>query len=172
MCAGPEIAAVIAAMSEAAAGVGTAVGEGASALAAPLVGEGGALTETAYGMLPGMKVGSDQAAMLASQTADFGGSGLLATKGAAGGASGLLSGGGGAGSSAMMAKMGMDMMNPQQQPQQRAPAMPMGGGQQGPLTMPYGNPQGNSLGTSMPRGLLGESEEERKRKLLAMGIRI
>lgn len=52
---------------------------------------GGALmgSQAAYGALPGMTAGSQQAAMLAQQTAGFGAPGLLSTGAAAAGAQGV-----------------------------------------------------------------------------------
>jgi hypothetical protein len=123
-------------------------------------------------------VGAEQAAALAAQTGEFGAYGLGQTMQAGGAntAGGLLSklaGGGAGGTSAQ--KMGMQLMTNnmgQQPPQQRPQAMPARSGNAEPLPQPYGQragPYGTAQGNSI--GLL-DSEEERKKKLRALGYRV
>lgn len=85
-------------------------------------------------------------------------------------ARGLLSGGGGKGSTALMAQMGMGLMNPQHPPPPQ-PGRPMGGGQPAPMTAPYGNPgpfgQGGNSMNGPPPGM--SMEEWLKRKQMMMG---
>jgi hypothetical protein len=118
------------------AGLGTAAGLGA---AAGGTGGGGGLMSGLYGLLPGIPFGSEQAAMLASQTGTFGLPGLAATGNAAasafpgtfssafwGGADKLLNGGRMADTlrGANMARTGMQMMQGGS-PQQRQPMLPV-----------------------------------------------
>lgn len=123
-----------------AAAAGTA-GLGAAGLGAAAggAGGGGGLMSGLYGLLPGIPFGSEQAAMLASQTGTFGLPGLAATGNAAasafpgtlssafwGGADKLLNGGRMMDTlrGANMARSGIGMMQGGQQPmqQRRAPA--------------------------------------------------
>lgn len=143
MCLGPEIAAAMAAASEMAA---AAIPEAAASI-------GAYAGPHAAGM--GMASAIDSALI-------NGGMG-----GVASGLSGLAGGAKGA-QSAMMGMQAMQMMQPHPPPM--APNMPaMRAQETQPLPLPYG-PSGNSLGTSMPRGM--PMSEETKRKLRAMGIQI
>lgn len=167
---------------------GTGLASQAAPVAASMLPEGaanslgaGPLTNAAYStMVPG--VGSQQAAMLAAQTGDFGAPGLGLTMQAASGAQGLnpasaylsnlvgrgLTGGASAASSAKKAQLalkGYQMMQPHPPPMQQARPMMGGGGQQAPLPNPYGSPAGNSLG-------LSSLTEAQKQQLRAMGIQI
>jgi hypothetical protein len=140
-----------------------------------------------YQAVPG--VGSEQAGLLAQQTGDFGAYGLGKTMESAASADGLsamqqamgnyggkamelLGKGGDASQKFAKAQQVMGLLNPQQQRQ----PMPMGAppprqqADTGPLSTPYqSNPYGPG-GNSM--GLLGLSEEEKLRKLRAMGYQV
>lgn len=136
----------------------------------------------AYKAVPG--VGSQQAGLLAQQTGDFGAYGLGKTMESAASAEGLSGfqqalGQYGGKAMSLLGKNGPDaakaymksqqmsgLLNPQQQ--QQPQPMPMQRPQQAqlePLTNPYGD-GGNSM------GLLGMSEEEKKKYLRAMGYRV
>lgn len=190
MCAGPEIAALVAAMSGTAAAGTAAAGTAAAGataagltaaeiaaleLAATGAGEAGLLGMTGASAAPG--AGAYELATVGQSL----GEGLLgvpptsipnamgANAASVMNGQGLLTGGKGGGAGLMAQQMGMNMMQPQQPPPQR-PGMPMQG-QQGPLMSPnertpYGTSAGNSLGGKMPMS------EEEKRRLRAMGIQV
>jgi hypothetical protein len=145
-------------------------GLAAAAMYAPALYSAAASSPEAYAAAtPGLTASGQQAAMLAAQTGDFGAQGLLSTASAGGSPMAnmvLGSMGTGAGSSAKMMTglQGLKMMFPEQQ-QRQAPQAPPMQGQQGPLLDMYPNriaPGQSSLGML--------SEEERKRKLRAMGL--
>jgi hypothetical protein len=69
--------------------LGPAMAGGAGAAGAAGAGTAGSVAELAYGALPGMKMGSAQAAKLAAEMQGFGLPGLLSTGAAASGAQGV-----------------------------------------------------------------------------------
>jgi len=128
--------------------LGPAVGASAPGVAGAAGTAGGIGTKVAnaaYGALPGMQAGGQQAAMLAAQTGQFGVPGLLSTGAAASGAQGIspvaasmfnfgakASLPSASGSQMQQLAMANNMMRPQQ-PQQQAMAPP---------PMPISRPQG------------------------------
>jgi hypothetical protein len=109
--------ATAAAASQAAASAGTA---------AAAAGTANPFLATAYGSLPGMTMGSQQAAMLAAQTGEFGLPGLMSTGGSAtyAGAGGPLAKMAFSSGSPTAMRMGMQGMNMMQQSAPQAPPPP------------------------------------------------
>ena len=109
--------ATAAAASQAAASAGTA---------AAAAGTANPFLASAYGSLPGMTMGSQQAAMLAAQTGEFGLPGLMSTGGSAtyAGAGGPLAKMAFSSGSPTAMRMGMQGMNMMQQSAPQAPPPP------------------------------------------------
>ena len=109
--------ATAAAASQAAASAGTA---------ATAAGTANPFLASAYGSLPGMTMGSQQAAMLAAQTGEFGLPGLMSTGGSAtyAGAGGPLAKMAFSSGSPTAMRMGMQGMNMMQQSAPQAPPPP------------------------------------------------
>lgn len=109
--------ATAAAASQAAASAGTA---------AAAAGTANPFLATAYGSLPGMTMGSQQAAMLAAQTGEFGLPGLMSTGGSAtyAGAGGPLAKMAFSSGSPTAMRMGMQGMNMMQHSAPQAPPPP------------------------------------------------
>lgn len=119
-----EVAASAAAAGQAAASAGTA---------AAAAGTANPFLATAYGSLPGMTMGSQQAAMLAAQTGEFGLPGLMSTGGSAtyAGAGGPLAKMAFSSGSPTAMRMGMQGINlMQQSAPQASPAPGIKRGQQ------------------------------------------
>ena len=112
-----EVAASAAAAGQAAASAGTA---------AAAAGTANPFLATAYGSLPGMTMGSQQAAMLAAQTGEFGLPGLMSTGGSAtyAGAGGPLAKMVFSSGSPTAMRMGMQGINMMQQSAPQAPPPP------------------------------------------------
>ncbi len=165
MCAGPEIAALIAAATEATAAAAPEVAAGIGAAEAGTV-AGTAAASPEFGMLASMSAapgvlapGQAMAGTLESAMINNG------MGGAASGLNGLFGGAASKNAQGLMtAKQGIDMMQPQRPPQQQGGMIPHQ--QPQPLPTPYG-PGGNSTGMQMPRGM--PMSEEQKRRLRAMG---
>jgi type IV secretory pathway TrbL component len=115
--------------STAAAGAAEAAAAAAAAemaTAAAAAGTANPFLATAYGSLPGMTMGSQQAAMLAAQTGEFGLPGLMSTGGSAtyAGAGGPLAKMAFSSGSPTAMRMGMQGMNMMQQSAPQAPPPP------------------------------------------------
>ena len=158
---------------------GAGVGAGASGAASLYGGaqNAGLLADLYGAAIPGLTAGSEQAAMLAAQTGEFGAPGLGSTMQAASGAEGLsplesMAGkyggnfmrniGGNKFAKRFALNQAQGLLSP---PQEKPMPQRMPQGQQQPfepVQMPYG-------GSGGPYGGLLETEEERRRRLREMG---